>query len=94
MNARYWPCFSVKRVFMAVKIVAAFDSVQVSASQTNFAMTVGGGFDVKVAKHFALRPFAVDYMLTTFPSLIDRAGDHQNGLRLSAGVLFQFGGEH
>ena len=67
-------------------------SAEVKASQTDFAMTVGGGLDLKIAKRFALRPFAADYMLTTFPSIINSKGNTQHGLRLSAGVLFRFGG--
>lgn len=68
-------------------------TAQVKASQTDFAMTVGGGLDVKIAKRFALRPFAVDYMLTTFPSILNNnSSNTQNGLRLSAGVIFRFGG--
>ncbi len=68
-------------------------TAKVSSSQTAFSMTVGGGLDVKVSKRFGLRPFAIDYMLTSFPSLVDGTGTHQNGLRLSAGILFRFGGE-
>ena len=68
-------------------------TARVNASQTDFSMTAGGGLDVKVSKHFAVRPFAIDYMLTSYPSLLTGASTHQNGLRLSAGVLFRFGGE-
>ena len=68
-------------------------TANVSASQTAFSMTAGGGLDVKVSKRFAIRPFAIDYMLTSYPSLVTGTSTHQNGLRLSAGVLFRFGGE-
>lgn len=68
-------------------------TAKVSASQTDFSMTAGGGLDVKVSKRFAVRPFAIDYMLTSFPSPLTGTSTHQNGLRLSAGVLFRFGGE-
>ena len=68
-------------------------TAKVSASQTDFSMTAGGGLDVKVSKRFAIRPFAIDYMLTSYPNLVTGTSTHQNGLRLSAGVLFRFGGE-
>ena len=68
-------------------------TAKVSASQTDFSMTAGGGLDVKVSKRFAVRPFAIDYMLTSYPNLVTGSSTHQNGLRLSAGVLFRFGGE-
>ena len=45
-------------------------SAQVRASQTVFAMTVGGGLDIKVSKRFTLRPFAADYMSTRFSNLV------------------------
>ena len=39
-----------------------------SATQTAFAMAVGGGLDWKIAKRITFRPIAVDYVLTRFPS--------------------------
>ena len=37
-------------------------------SDNGFAMTAGGGFDVKLANHFSVRPVKVDYLLTRFDS--------------------------
>ena len=52
-------------------------------------MTAGGGFDVKLAKHFSARPVKVDYLWTRFAA----AGadpTSQKNLRVSTGVVFNF----
>src|SRR6476659_10791975 len=51
-------------------------TAEVSASQTAFAMAVGGGLDWRLGKRFSFRPIAVDYVLTRFPSLL--TGDSHN----------------
>jgi hypothetical protein len=66
-------------------------TAQVSASQTGFAMAVGGGLDWKLNKHFSFRPVSVDYVLTRFPSPLTGTDQNQNSIRASAGVLFTFG---
>jgi hypothetical protein len=53
-----------------------------------FAMTVGGGVDVKISEHFAIRPVQAEYFLTKFT---DGANNRQNSFRYSAGIVFQFG---
>ena len=66
-------------------------TAQVSASQTGFAMITGGGIDWRISKRFAFRPIEVDYVLTTFPSLVTGNSGTQNGLRASTGFIFTFG---
>jgi len=58
-------------------------------SDSNFAMTAGGGFDVKLAKHFSVRPVKVDYLLTRFAAA-NAAPQSQKNLRVSTGVVFHF----
>jgi hypothetical protein len=53
-------------------------------SQNAFAMALGGGLDVKVGSHTAVRPIQVDYFLTRF------GGSSQNNTRLSFGLVFRF----
>jgi hypothetical protein len=64
---------------------------QVSATQTAFAMAVGGGLDWRIAKHFSFRPVSVDYVLTRFPSFLTGDNSNQNSIRASAGFIFTFG---
>ena len=66
-------------------------TAEVSASQTAFAMAVGGGLDWKLAKRFSFRPISVDYVLTRFPSLLTGNNQNQNSIRASAGIIFTFG---
>jgi hypothetical protein len=68
-------------------------TAQVSATQTAFAMAVGGGLDWKLGKHFSFRPVSVDYVLTRFPSLSPRNNQNQNSIRASAGIIFTFGAQ-
>lgn len=61
----------------------------VSSSDNAFAMTVGGGVDVRLTRRFSLRPAQVDYLLTRFKE--GTAGNqNQNNLRVSTGVVFHF----
>lgn len=62
-----------------------------SSSDNAFAMSVGGGVDVKVSQHFSLRPLQADYLLTRFKELGSGA-QNQNNLRVSTGVVFHFRG--
>ncbi len=66
-------------------------TAQVSATQTAFAMAVGGGLDWKISKRFAFRPVSVDYVLTRFPSFLTGNNSNQNSIRASAGFTFLFG---
>ncbi len=56
---------------------------------------VGGGLDFKVSKHIALRLPRVDYVMSSYrygPSATTGSTDIR-GLRLQAGLVFNFGGE-
>ena len=62
---------------------------------TRFAGAFGGGLDFAVSQHIALRAIEADYVLDSFPNL-NSAGDstaaHQANARVSAGIVFRFGG--
>ncbi len=60
-----------------------------SPSDTPFAMAAGGGFDYAVRKHISIRIGQVDYFMTRH-FLTELAT--QNNFRVSAGVVFTFGG--
>lgn len=60
-----------------------------SPSDTSFAMAAGGGFDYAVRKHISIRIGQVDYFMTRH-FLTPLAT--QNNIRVSAGVVFTFGG--
>ena len=61
------------------------------SSQTAFAMTVGGGLDIKINKHMSFRPIGLDYYLTRLQNLRTLGDNNQHSLRYTAGLNFMFG---
>lgn len=62
-----------------------------------FAMTAGGGLDVMLHRHIAIRVIQAEYLMTRFANLTagtSTTGDRQtqNDMRLSSGLVFGFGG--
>jgi Outer membrane protein beta-barrel domain len=65
-------------------------------TQNAFATAAGGGLDIKWTDHIAIKPIQVEYVMTQFDSAALGAsntpfGSHQNDVRYSGGVVFQFG---
>lgn len=56
-------------------------------SETAFGWAVGAGIDVKVHKNVAIRVIEATYLLTRFDGL------NQHNGRLSAGLVWRFGGD-
>ncbi len=52
-----------------------------------FAGNFGGGLDLGVSRRFSVRLVEADYLLTTFDN---GSNNHQNNLRISAGVVIHF----
>lgn len=59
-------------------------SSALGVSDNAFSMALGGGVDVKVANHVAVRLGQFDYLMTRF------ASESQNNFRYSAGIVFRF----
>ena len=69
-------------------IHATGSALGTSGSDNAFAMAFGGGLDIGVAKHVAIRPAQFEYVLTTY----DISGYRpQNNFRYSGGVVFRWG---
>ena len=62
----------------------------VSTTQNAFATAAGGGLDYKLTRRIALKPIQVEYVMTQIDST-QGLGNHQNDIRYSGGVVFQFG---
>lgn len=62
-------------------------------SENTFAMTAGGGVDLKIYRHIAIRLFQAEYLMTRFEDISTDTGDRtiQNNMRLSTGLVFSFG---
>lgn len=64
---------------------------------TAFAMAFGGGIDIGISRHVAIRAVQLDYIRTQFNSLdalasglSTSAGGVQNSYRYSGGIVFRF----
>ena len=60
--------------------------------QNTFAWTGGGGLDVRVHRHFAIRIIQAEYLMTRFQDYSTGKTASQNDMRLSAGLVFRIGG--
>jgi outer membrane protein OmpA-like peptidoglycan-associated protein len=60
-------------------------------TENAFAWTGGGGLDVRVHRHFAIRIIQAEYLMTRFQDYSTGATASQNDMRLSAGLVFRFG---
>jgi hypothetical protein len=67
--------------------------VTLRAERTGFAMLVGGGLDIKVGKHIALRPIGADYYLARLPNFVTGNDTNKSHFRYSAGINFLFGAQ-
>lgn len=67
-----------------------------SFSKQAFAMTVGGGFDIKLNRKFALRLVQAEYLYTHFgnncPLAYCTENNSQNSFRLKSGIVIGWGG--
>jgi hypothetical protein len=61
-------------------------------SENSIAMTAGGGIDLKIHRHVAIRIVQAEYLMTNFADLSTGNRDTQNDMRLSSGLVFGFGG--
>jgi hypothetical protein len=61
-------------------------------AQNAFAITAGGGFDIKVFRQVSLRAIQAEYMMSRFADPATGVNKSQNDLRLSSGLVFRFGG--
>ena len=61
------------------------DYLNISKPEIRFGVYVGGGVDVKVTPHIALRLIQADYLMTRFSSV------RQDNIRLSAGIVLLLG---
>jgi len=68
-------------------ISGSFTQSQAATSSDGFAANVGGGLDARVSRRLSLRLIEADYLVTTFDNGVN---NHQNLLRLSAGVVLRF----
>jgi hypothetical protein len=66
-------------------------------SANSFAMAFGGGVDIGLTRHLAIRAVQIDYLRTQFNAidalttgLSSSLGNRQNSFRYSTGIVFRF----
>jgi outer membrane protein OmpA-like peptidoglycan-associated protein len=69
-------------------------TARIGTTQTKFAMAIGGGLDIRLARWLYFRPGSVDYYYTRIGDFRDPGDNSQNNIRYTAGLDFLFGGEH
>lgn len=65
-------------------------NVFLTNNQTDFAMTVGGGFDYRLSHRLSVRPLQVEYLQTRFNEVGVIGRPTQDNLRVSTGFVFRF----
>jgi hypothetical protein len=80
---------------LSLPIIGGISSGVTSASA--FAMAFGGGVDIGISRHWAIRAAEVDYLRTQFNStdalstgLSSSLQNRQNSFRYAAGIVFRF----
>ena len=53
-------------------------------------VVLGGGVDIKVTSHLAIRPIEAGYFLTRFINYLTTGNNNQNNFRYQAGLVFEF----
>jgi hypothetical protein len=61
-----------------------------SPSNNAFDFIIGGGIDIPVNEHVAIRPVEFDYLLTRFGNAFTGGNNNQSNFRYQAGVVFRF----
>jgi len=76
-----------------VAVLPPGDFLRFTRDQTAFAMTAGGGLDIRINRHVTFRPFQLEYFLTHLHDFPTPTDNSQNNLRYSTGFDFTWGGE-
>jgi hypothetical protein len=63
----------------------------ISSAQNGFALAAGGGIDINIGHHFAVKPVQLEYVMTQVPQWASNLNSVQNNLRYSAGIVYRFG---
>jgi len=79
----------VQGLFGASHLDSNLQTALGASSSNGFAMALGGGVDLKLARHFAVRLGQLDYLLTQLNSPTN-VRFTQNNFRYSAGFVFRF----
>ena len=66
-------------------------NLQFARTTSGFAMTAGGGIDIKMSRHVYIRPIQAEYFLTRLSPIGQLGITNRNNFRYSAGITFEYG---
>ena len=66
-------------------------NIQFNRETSGFAMTAGGGLDVKINRHVYFRPIQAEYFLTRLSPIGAFGNTNRNNFRYSMGINFSYG---
>jgi len=66
-------------------------NIRFNRETSGFAMTAGGGLDIKINKHVYFRPIQAEYFLTQLSPIGAFGTTNRNNFRYSIGVNFSYG---
>ena len=66
-------------------------NIRFNRESSGFAMTAGGGLDIKINKHVYFRPIQAEYFLTRLSPIGAFGTTNRNNFRYSVGVNFSYG---
>jgi opacity protein-like surface antigen len=91
-SSKFTPFFEVN--FGGARLSGTFCNSGCASGSTNaFAMTAGGGFDIKVSRKIAIRAVQVEYLYTRFGNNLSFTNNvNQNSVRLKSGIVIGWGG--
>ena len=72
-------------------IVPTGANLNFARTTSGFAMTAGGGIDIKLNEHVYLRPIQAEYFLTRVSPIGQFGTVNRNNFRYSAGITFEYG---
>jgi hypothetical protein len=85
---RQWRFFGESLIGIANGVDSVFpDPSGAQSDASSFALQIGGGADLDLSPHFAVRLFHADWLRTQLPN---GTTNIQNNLRLGAGIVFRF----
>jgi hypothetical protein len=85
---RQWRFFGESLIGIANGVDSVFpDPSGAQSDASSLALQIGGGADLDLSPHFAVRLFHADWLRTQLPN---GTTNIQNNLRLGAGIVFRF----
>jgi outer membrane protein with beta-barrel domain len=85
--------FGVGHSYVFLPALTDVGAAATTATENDFTYSIGGGLDISLGKHFALRVAKFDYEQTRFYQANSSGAPNQNNFKYSAAFLVKLGGK-